>query len=274
MQANGPAGPAVDWASAGVPLAGAFFDGVRSCLQALDRREWPSRERLNALAAPRGICNTRGDLIRFVAPAALAASAMRYETRIAETGEVPTRDNWHDLFNALQWVSFPQMKAAINAQHAALLCARGEHEAKSRSVPRDVLTMVDESGVLAASEDDALLELIRQFRWRELFVDRREQVKARMRFVLVGHGLMEKALRPFIGLTGKAILLNISATGSLDAAAADWLRVDANLASSQTLAPLPLLGIPGWDARNEDPLFYLNSGYFRPGRRTGNRGRS
>lgn len=225
------------------------------------------------LAASRGIFNSRGDLIRFVPPSESAASAMRYETQIAGTGEVPTRDNWHDLFNALQWLSFPIMKATINERHADFLGARGADEARARSVPRDVLTMVDESGILVASEDDSLLELIRQFRWRELFVDRREQVIARMRFVLAGHGLMEKALSPFIGLTGKAVLLNTSASSSLDTAAAHWLRDDANLASSQMLSPLPLLGIPGWYARNEDPAFYLDSSYFRPGRRAEKRRR-
>lgn len=263
--------PFADWREAATALSGAFFDGVRPWLQELDAEHWPSLARLNALAVSGQACNSSGKLIRFVPPSDSTASAMHYETHIAATGEVPTRENWHDLFNALQWLGFPQMKATINARHADFLRARGAGEARSRSVPRDVLTMVDESGVLVASKDEALLALIRQFRWRELFVDRREQVKAGMRFVLVGHGLMEKAMAPFIGLTGKAILLNVSAGADLDAAAAEWLRDDANLASAQRLAPLPLLGIPGWDARSEDAAFYLDTGYFRPGRRAGKR---
>lgn len=250
-------------------LSGAFFDGVRPWLQQLDAECGPSLARLNALAASMQACNSSGKLIRFVPPSDSSASAMHYETHIAATGEVPTRENWHDLFNALQWLGFPQMKATINARHAEFLRTRGAGEARSRSVPRDVLTMVDESGVLVASEDESLLELIRQFRWCELFVDRREQVKEDMCFVLVGHGLMEKAMAPFIGLTGKAILLNLSAGADLDAAAAEWLRDDANLSSAHQLAPLPLLGIPGWDARSEDPAFYLDTSYFRPGRRAG-----
>lgn len=263
--------PVAAWRESADPLSGAYFDGVRPWLQQLDDERWPSLARLNALAESRQARNARGDLIRFVPPADSSASAMHYETHIATTGEVPTRENWHDLFNALQWLGFPQMKATINARHAEFLRARGTDEARSRSVPRDVLTMVDESGILVASEDDSLLELIRQFRWRELFVGRREHVKTRVRFVLVGHGLMEKAMKPFIGMTGKAILLNISASSPLDAAAADWLRDDANLTSSHQLAPLPLLGIPRWDPRNEDPAFYENPGYFRPGRNQGKR---
>jgi hypothetical protein len=223
---------------------------------------------LNSLAAQHRIVNARGELIQFVPPSTEANSATRYETRIAGTGQVPTRDNWHDLFNALQWIAFPQAKAAINAQHARLLAAGGMAEASARSAPRDVLTMFDESGVIVASADAALLDLIRRFEWRELFVARRSQVIANMRFVLVGHGLMEKSLSPFIGITAKAMLLEVDATsGALDRVAADWLMDDTHLADSHPLAPLPLLGIPGWDARNKSAAFYDDTTYFRAGRR-------
>jgi hypothetical protein len=265
---RGAAAP-LAWATAQTALDAAFFDGIRMRLAALPRDSWPSLAALNAMAASHGILNIRGCPVRFVPPTAGMASAMDYETQIAGSGNVPTRDNWHDLFNALQWLAFPQMKAMISHCHAELLGARGATEARSRSVPRDVLTMVDESGILVASADDTLLELIRHFRWRELFVDRRQEVRANMRVVLIGHGLMEKSLAPFIGITAKAVLLNIGNDVPLDAAAARWLDQDANLQSSQNLAPLPLLGIPGWDARNEDPAFYSNERYFRSGRRPG-----
>ncbi len=256
----------MDWRAAA--LQAPFFDGIRPLLNGLHGDFWPTLEQLNALAAAREVANMRGAAIRFVLPRTAALSAMHYETQIANTGEVPTRDNWHDLFNALQWIGFPHLKSAINAQHVRLLSAGGVVEATARSVPRDVLTMFDESGVIVASADASLLELIRAFQWRELFVVRREEVIANMRFVLVGHGLMEKALSPFIGITAKAMLLHVDAkAASLDHAAAAWLMEGGNLVSSQNLAPLPLLGIPGWDARNEFPTFYDNTDYFRPGRR-------
>ncbi len=258
---------ALSWAGAQAALDAAFFDGIRPWLAALPRESWPTLEALDALSASAGIRNARGQPIRFVPLQGGLTSAMHYETQIADAGRVPTRDNWHDLFNALQWLAFPAMKATISRRHAEWLNARGAAEAKSRSVQRDVLTMVDESGILVASGDDSLLELIRQFRWRELFVERRDEVKAKMRFVLVGHGLMEKSLLPFIGITAKAVLLHIDADASLDAAAASWLEHDDHLQSSQNLAPLPMLGIPGWDTRNDDPHFYADAGYFRPGRR-------
>ncbi|MBL8522093.1 MAG: DUF3025 domain-containing protein [Betaproteobacteria bacterium] len=233
-----------------------FFDAVRAELDALAEHSGSNdRDALNALAAGRSAS------VRFVAPS-IDISAVKYEMTIAATGDIPTRDNAHDFFNALQWLAFPQTKGAINAGHL-----RHAGGAGVRPVARDVLTMIDESGVIVASADEALLTLLREFKWRELFVERRADVIARMRFALIGHGLMEKALAPFIGLTGKAILLNIADDQSLDAAAARWIADDSHLASSRMLSPLPLLGIPGWDERNENSAFYDNTGYFRTGRR-------
>lgn len=252
------------WRGAQLALATPFFDLLRDTLTALPRDRWPTLSELTAFAEERGIRNARGMPLRFVTSAS-ERSAMAYETRIAESGEIPTRDNFHDLFNALQWLTLPRTKSTICASHAALLQAGGDHEAKSRSRERDVLTMFDESGVVVMSEDQSLLDLIRAFQWKQLFVERRAEVIASMRFVLVGHGLMEKALNPFIGLTGKAMLLNVPTHADIDGAAAQWLSEKHNLSASRNLAPLPLLGIPGWDARNEDAAFYDNTGYFRAG---------
>lgn len=234
-------------------LTAPFFDAVRTELDALGGRS--DLTALNELAARRGLRT------RFVPPPA-SLSAIGYEMTIDATGQVPTRDNPHDFFNALQWIASPRTKAAINAGHLRYPAPGGA----LRPVARDVLTMIDESGVIVASDDQGLLDLLRGFRWRELFVERRADVLAHMRFSLLGHGLMEKALAPFIGLTGKAILLHVDVDEPLDAAVSRWLADDANLASSRILAPLPLLGIPGWDARNENPAFYENADYFRPGR--------
>lgn len=247
-----------------------MFGGIRAVLEALDVDVWPTLDQLNALSEARALRNASGAPICFVAPT-MVGSAMAYESQIAASGEIPTRENLHDLLNALQWLSFPRMKGTINAEHVKRLQEGGEAEAKSRSRERDVLTMFDESGVIVASADRTLLDLLQTFQWRALFVDRRADVTANMRFYLVGHGLMEKALAPFIGITGKAVLLNveadeIGATSMLDGAIAQWLAHPAHLASAQNLAPLPLLGIPGWDARNEDAAFYDNATYFRPGR--------
>jgi Protein of unknown function (DUF3025) len=248
------------------------FDAIREALRECEGEgeNWPSLCVLNEIAVKRRVVNTNGRAIRFVAPVDATSSAMQYETSIAATGEIPTRENFHDLFNALQWLSFPKLKDAINAGHVRLLQERGEAEARERSVPRDVLTMFDESGIIVASSDESLLQLIRDFSWRTVFVERREQVKRDVRFLLCGHGLLEKSLAPFIGITAKAILLHVDANtlddpAALDSKAAEWLSTSENLTDARHLSPMPLLGIPGWDARSEDAAFYDNTQYFRAG---------
>jgi hypothetical protein len=247
-----------------------FFDGIRDALGELDAEDWPSLAALSQLALAHRVSNAAGQPIKFVAPT-VSGSAMAYETQIATSGEIPTRNNLHDLFNALQWLSFPTLKAATNAAHVIRLPSGGDAEVKSRSKERDVLTMFDESGVIVSSTDASLLQLLKSFAWRTLFVERRAEVISKMRFTLVGHGLMEKALQPFVGMTGKAILLqvdheSIDDRDKIDRATAMWLSDAANLSSATNLSPLPLLGVPGWDDRNLDPSFYDNTEYFRPGR--------
>jgi hypothetical protein len=258
------------WVKVRKRLEDPIFASVAELLPKLDRQGWPSLDVLNVIGRNRGIGNAFQHPLRFVPPID-TGSAMSYEMQIATSGEVPTRENVHDLFNALQWLSFPQLKSAVNAEHVKRLQSGGEAEAKARSKARDVLTMFDESGVIVASTDSSLLSLLQKFAWRELFVERRADVLANMRFHLVGHGLMEKALAPFIGMTGKAMLLTVDGAvldrrETLDAAASRWLGDEENLSSATNLAPLPLLGVPGWDPRNEHATFYDNTDYFRPGR--------
>lgn len=266
------AGAALSWPAAGVHLSTPYFDTVRKVLAGLDPAIWPTHAQLNELARQRGICNARGEPIRFVAA---DAGSVHYEMRIATHGEIATRDNWHDLFNAVQWLAFPRSKAVISELHAQSLATGGDAEARDRSVQRDVLTLFDENGLVVFSTRPELLELVRGFRWRELFVDHREAVKRCMRWFLAGHGVLEKTLYPYVGLTAKALLFEVDddyllAEGAAqvaraDALAADWIMRPEHLSSPRNLHPLPLLGIPGWDERNESPSFYDDVHYFRPG---------
>src|SRR5688572_8733626 len=60
----------------------------------------PSLATLNGWARECGIALPDGQRLRFVAPSRARRSAIDYERRIAERGEVLTRpDNTHDLFN-------------------------------------------------------------------------------------------------------------------------------------------------------------------------------
>jgi hypothetical protein len=199
-----------------------------------------------------------------------------YEPRIHLRGEVQTRtENWHDLFNAVAWLAFPETKAELNRQHYLAATAGSGHEAaQNRGTARDVLTLFDESGVAVVCADGELADLLRGRRWKELFWQRRDRVAEHMRFFLFGHSLHEKALRPYIGLTGKGALFPAQ-EGFLALPLEDQLKVldrqmaarfsDAgSLRSTADLCPVPLLGVPGWWPDNGQEGFYDNTRYFRP----------
>lgn len=269
------------WAEARARQDHPAFASVRAQWSRLPAEDWPDHATLNTLVA--GLANIRKAPLSFVSSTASHdGSAVGYETAIAERGEIPTRsENWHDFFNALAWAAWPQTKAAISELHARIIEQSQGTEARQRSVARDVLTLFDESGCVLLAESTQLVDAVRGFRWREAFVDLRGDWHERATVLSVGHALMEKMLDPHIGLTAKALLLpvapgRLAQAGSQAGRAALMREVDAELAayflnpdhlvSTRSLQPLPVLGIPGWDARNESPDFYDNTDYFRPGR--------
>jgi hypothetical protein len=203
----------------------------------------------------------------------------QYEPRCYLTGEVQTRtDNWHDFLNALVWMTFPKAKAAINARHYQSLTSlvMAADTSSERGAVRDVNTLLDESGVIVAYADADLAGLLRDFQWKELFWRRREQVKTRMGFYLFGHGLYEKALHPYIGMTGQGVLLAVEPAFftwpqaqqllHLDTLLADYLLDAEHCRSTRELSPVPLLGVPGWSGDSECESYYDNTHYFRKGR--------
>jgi hypothetical protein len=247
---------------------------LRALADNLPRIGWPNTEVLNHLAAETGrrIVNARGQRIGFAAP---HRGGTGFEARTLETGEVEVRFiNWHDLLNALVWMTYPTAKAAINGRHNQAL----EQEIPdARSPQRDALTHFDEDGVVVLSADPALSGLMRAFAWKELFWERREAVQKHLRFFLFGHALYEKALAPFVGMTGKALIFDVRP--AVLAGGAEGLRAEVDrltalhvlspqtLLSPRELAPLPALGVPGWWPDNERAQFYDNAEYFRGGRR-------
>jgi len=212
-----------------------------------------SLDALNHAAA--AIRTESGHPIRFIAPTGARGS---YELRVHETGCIETRpDHLHDWFNALCWLAFPRTKARINAMHAAAI----PHERGQRGRLRDLLTLFDEGGALVLCADAELVQLVREFRWKELFWERRERIGQAMRFVVLGHAVLEQALEPWPGITCKALFA--SPERDADAQAAEWLAQVAADASPRELAPLPVFGYPGW-AENQDERFYEDERYFRP----------
>jgi hypothetical protein len=192
-----------------------------------------------------------------------ACAAAEYEQGIAASGNVPTReDNLHDFLNALVWLRFPELKSALNQRHCEVL-AQQPKERTQRGRQRDQLTLLDESGMLFACAQPALLDLLRAKKWVELFWNRRMDVHRHVRFVVVGHGLLEKCLAPFPGMTAKCLLLP---TAETTLPALDRLAAAAVLtAQALELPPLPVQGVPGWDA-NEGRSYYEDTRVFRPAR--------
>ena len=206
------------------------------------------------------------DVPVFVAPPPRAISAIDYERRVVERNELIVRaDNLHDVLNALVWLAFPKTKRAISAAHVALgVTADG----KTRPRRRDVLTLFDEAGAIIVSRRDDLKNLHEAHRWRELFVNLRQDFIDEARVILFGHGALEQmSSNPHRGLTVKALWLPLSASSTLqdvDRQLSLGILANERLAANERRLPLPLLGVPGWFAENESASCYDETDVFRP----------
>ncbi|HKW37035.1 MAG TPA: DUF3025 domain-containing protein [Burkholderiales bacterium] len=258
------------------PLGAPVFEALRPWLLRLAPGAFPRIEDLNALTGP-SVVSGGGAPIRFTPPLPRRERSTSYEIRIFDTGEVQTRpQNWHDLFNALVWLAFPRTKAVLNRHHRdEIVARRGEPQ---RGTARDVLTLFDEGGIVVASADAKLSALLRDFRWKDLFWTHRARIGGSMRFHVFGHAIYEKALQPYKGATAKALIVDVSPEllaaptqkqlEELDGRAAEYFSGAQALVSTRSLAPLPILGIPGWEPANEREAYYDDASQFRP-RRTG-----
>lgn len=230
----------------------------------------PLLDQLNDEARSRRIVTGSGAPLSFVVP---PADALGYEERAFMQGEVATRpDNFHDLFNALIWLHFPQTKAVLNWHHVQVL--RAAVRPLERGPVRDAITQFDECGVLVVGMAADLQQALRAHRWREVFVDRRAEVQQTTRFVVFGHASHDALRAPFVGLCGKALFLDLPGGSSLEeidialkrrVASASALHPCGNF-SPRDWQPLPLLGIPGATADNESPAYYEDTRQFRPAR--------
>jgi len=263
----------MDWPAARDVLRAPIFAPLRPAIERLPQDRWPSHEDLTRAAS--NVVTSRGKPLRFVLPQDEMGRERRYyELHIAETGEVETRpENWHDLFNALAWIAYPKAKATINAQHAAIFAERGEAEAKRRSPERDALTLFDEGGVAVASTSPELMRLIVDFEWKQLFWSRRAELAAKMRFVGFGHAMYEQALEPYIGMVAKTVFVPVgelffmlpleSQVAQIDALLAAHFANRARFQSPKMMAPMPVLGVPGWHPDTDREAYYDDPMHFR-----------
>lgn len=230
----------VDWRAVGEPLAARIAAGR------------PQPQTLSgAVCAP----------VTFVPQAELPAG-MAYEAFIRDTAQVPTREGLHDFFNALCWMHFPQAKLHLNRLQAAEIARDGVQGKRGRV--RDAITVFDENAVLIQAPDQ-VWDALSGHHWHEALVQLRP-VWQEVRLWMFGHAALEKLVRPYKSIT--AHLWRVPQwvqPAALDA----WLVQDLSTVklASKPFSPLPLLGVPGWWAANEDASFYADAQVFRPGRK-------
>ena len=200
--------------------------------------------------------------VRFVEQSVLPAG-LAYEQFICETRTVPTRDNLHDFFNGLCWITFPQTKAKLNQLQAAEIAKAGVQPL--RGPVRDALTVFDENAAFLIAPQPLWDALVARD-WHQLFIALRPMWRD-AQLVLFGHALLEKLVSPRKAITAhiyhaqSAIDSIALSVHDLDAWVAADLRAD-NLATKPFL-PLPVLGVPGWWPENENFSFYDDSTVFR-----------
>ncbi|HEL3833268.1 TPA: DUF3025 domain-containing protein [Stenotrophomonas maltophilia] len=229
------------------------FAGLRDVHDLLASPEWPSIAALEARLTLPGKHLVEQD-------AALLADGLHYEARIAQ-GRIATRaDNWHDLFNALVWARYPQLKQVLNVQQCRHIASMPPGQ---RNRAQAALTQFDETGVIVRVRDEDVLAAWDVHDWPALFEPARWQSGDIAIAAMFGHALMEQALLPGRLLVGKCVVVH----GEVDDACVD--AVTAAIAEGRAvtdplqLRPLPLAGIPGWHP-GQDAAFYADAAYFRP----------
>jgi len=263
-------------------LGSPLFETIAPSLARLPQQFFPGLPELNALLDETPVTLHSGVRLRFVAQElGRLPFELQYEPRCFLKGELQTREqNWHDFFNALVWLGFPAAKAVINASHYRLQLAAQQADmpqqgTSQRGSGRDMLTLLDESGVIVPSADPALSGMLREFQWKELFWHQRDRLLAGMGFYIFGHGLYEKALAPYVGMTGQGLIVPVEPAffewplaerlAHLDHLVTQHL-VEGGGQDTRELTPVPLLGVPGWSAQSAQEDFYDDTGYFRPKR--------
>lgn len=227
---------------------------------------------LNECSTALALTNHDNLPLSFVRQAALP-EGVAYEAFISATGQVPTRNNLHDYFNALVWLSFPKIKRQLNALQATQIANAGI--GKSRGPARDAATIFDENAALLIISDTtpghALAAMLRNHHWHAAFIEQRDAFNQHANVWLFGHALMEKLVTPYKAITAHTWVVTapIEFFSMTHHAQREWLdsHIAVELAtqsmSTASFTPLPVLGIPGW-WQPQDQDFYDDATVFRP----------
>ncbi|ALF59640.1 DUF3025 domain-containing protein [Psychrobacter urativorans] len=257
------------------------------CQQAERTQHQPQTKLLLA----KSILNNQAHTLKFVAQDDLP-EGIGYEHFIGTTGNIPTRENLHDLFNGSIWLTFPKTKALLNYHHMLEMAAQSTNAIDSPKNPRgrvrDTITVFDENGaILVTCEPDIGTALI-DFNWQNSLVAPRAEWDnplaprndAKAAVYIFGHALLEQLIEPRKTLCAHSVVLNVSPDFFTQALPERIAQIDTLLAehmhhllsqeavTPRQLAPLPILGVPHFWADNVNPEFYSDSRVFRSGRRT------
>ena len=240
-------------ALAGIDWQHAWLAGWRGHGQAVQRQ-------VQAVATVAQALNAHGCAPVSFVPQSDLPPGMAYEQFIFEHASVPTRDNLHDFFNGLCWMRFPEIKKRLNQLQAAEIAAAGV--TALRGPVRDALTVFDENAAFLLAPPP-LWQALEARDWQRLFVGLRPLWKE-AQLVLFGHALLEKLVHARKPITAHVYRAQpaIDSIAELDT----WVAHDLSAAklAGKPFFPLPVLGVPGWWAGNEDFSFYDDPSVFRP----------
>ena len=222
--------------------------------------------------------------LRFVSQDALPEGEA-YESFIGTTGNIPTRDNLHDLFNGSIWLTFPKTKALLNYYH--MLEIKQQGIGSSRGRVRDTITVFDENGAILVTAEPSIGEALINFDWQASLVAPRDKWdnskqsnnQSQAAVYIFGHALLEKLLQPRKALCAHSIVIHVAQDffalslseriGHLDQKVTDYMEALLSRpdVTPRKLSPLPILGVPHFWAENANPSFYEDNQVFRSGRR-------
>ncbi len=215
------------------------------------------------------LTNHAGLPVRFV-PQAMLPTDVGYEAHIAATGQVPTRDNLHDFFNALAWLHFPLTKRTLNALHARALAE--PVKAGTRGRQRDAATLFDENAALFVTSNAQIAQALREHAWKPVLLRSPQAFSEDSDVTLFGHALLEKLVAPYKSLTAHVWIVSVEPTWWHQPSPARMRELDARVSAaiaggftSADLSHLPVLGVPGWWP-GQDHAFYDDVSVFRPRR--------
>ena len=196
----------------------------------------------------------------------------QYIDVIVKHKQIPLKPNSnHDLMNAFMWLSLPKTRSAC-AQ--AMLQARQYRDIsnlKQRCKLEDRFTLFDESGVAIFSDDFELITLVKARAWKELFYIHAQSCQKHLKLWIVGHGLYEQLLNPFVGLVAYGRCYHVEPSVFQEPLESQVLLFDQMIAQDLKtqlgkqeleLSAIPILGYPGWWP-DQSEMFYENSRYFR-----------